>query len=394
MIAIGVGFAAVNMFGGFTEYVFRNLKDSFIYSQGNGHLTIARPDFFSDRKSDPLACLIAASEWERIEKICLESPEILLITPQLQLTGLISNGSVSTIFIGVGRVPSALYDMQRRARGMLGGLKLFTGKKLSDDKDFGIGLSAGLARKLELALDSDAIVVSPTLEGRINALDAQIFQTFPSPVEALDDKLAIVPLQFAQSLYDTNGIDRVTVLLKDDGFTVDFRDRLQQQLVQQGLEMEVKTWEELSPFYRKVKDMFDIIFMFLFLIVFVIVVTSVVNTSSMSVMERTREIGVLRSLGLNRFGIVRLFATESCVLGGAGSLLGAILTVVGCLAMRILGPTWVPPNIPMRIPLEVYLVPRHMLVSFVFLMALSVASAMLPARKAACKSIVDALRYA
>jgi putative ABC transport system permease protein len=56
-------------------------------------------------------------------------------------------------------------------------------------------------------------------------------------------------------------------------------------------------------------------------------------------------------------------------------------------------PTWVPPIITRRIPLEVILVPEYMLYSTVFLVLLSVGAAVLPARRAANQEIVDALGH-
>lgn len=393
VIAIAIGFCAVNIFGGFTEYIFRNLKDSFIYVQGNGHLTVFKKGFLAADNIDPAKSYLTRQEAETIYGICKTEPNVVKATPQLGITGLVSNARVSTIFVGIGRVPSDLAFIQERATGMLGRLKLYDGKSLSDDMEYGAGLSYGLAKKLKLDLGSDAIAMSPTAEGQINALDLQVFQLFNSPLEELDDKLMMVSLKFAQSLYDTTSVDRITILLQNDQLTAPMRDALEKAFTREGLEVDVKTWEELSPFYRKVKDMFNVIFVFLFVIVFVIVVMSVVNTVSMSIMERTREIGTLRALGLKRKGIVKLFAIESALLGSMGSVLGIGLTLVAWFAVSVLQPTWIPPNIPRRVPLEIYLAPGYMTMSFVFLIALSVASALFPAREAARSGIVDALGH-
>src|SRR5215208_5024339 len=127
--------------------------------------------------------------------------------------------------------------------------------------------------------------------------------------------------------------------------------------------------------------MFNIIFLFLFVIVFVIAVMSIINTMSMTVMERTREIGNLRALGVKRPGVVSLFATESAMLGIVGSAFGAVLTVGTCILINdVFHPTWVPPIITRRIPLEVYLIPEYMLYSTGFLVLLAVGAAVIPAR--------------
>jgi putative ABC transport system permease protein len=393
LFAIAVGFAAVNVFGGFTEYIFQSLEESSIYAQGNGHLTVFKRGFLTDGKLDPLKFLLSREETARIMDICRRNPGVLLVTGQLHITGLISNGRASTIFLGVGRIPSEFYFIQKRASGMIGRLTLFDGRGLQDEVPYGVGLSVGLAAKLKLELGSDVIAMSPTVDGQINALDMQVFNTFHSPLEELDDKLIQVPLQFAQALYDTSSVDRITILLEDNNLTSNLKSILEKSLGENGHDVDIIAWQELSPFYTKVKDMFDVIFVFLFIIVLVIVVMSVINTIGMSIMERTREIGTLRALGLKRRGVIRLFTIESILLGVSGSLGGVLLTLLSWFLVKVYEPSWVPPNIPRRVPLEVFLVPRYMLMSFVFLMALSVASALLPTRKAAYAGIVDALGH-
>lgn len=394
VLAIGLGFAAVNTLGGFTAYIFASLKDSFIYLEGNGHLTLFKAGFLEEGKLDPTRYLLDETELETIRKVLARhAEEVLVVTPQLHISGLLSNGKVSTIFVARGRVPSALHAINGHARGMVGKIQLFDGKRLEDENIYGVGLSRGLAEQLKLGLGSDAVAMAPTVSGQINALDAQVFQLFDSPVEALEDKLMSVPLKFAQSLYDTSSADRLTVLLKDGGQSEALRGRLAGELAAEGLRLEIKTWNELSTFYTKVKQMFDVIFLFTFLIVFTIVVMSVVNTVGMAIMERTREIGTLRALGVKRRGIVGLFAIESMLLGALGSLLGSLLTLLIWSGVELLKPTWIPPQISNRVPLEVYLVPEYLLYSVLLLVVLSLAAASLPARAAARMQIVSALGH-
>ncbi len=395
IMAIAMGYAAVNIFGGFTAYIFKNLEDSFVYSQANGHLTVFKKGFLTEGRVEPLKYLINRNEMETIRRACRSIPQISLTTPQLQIMGLLSNGRVSTIFIGTGRIPSDISKIQIRSGGILARMKhkFYTGRMLEDSILHGAGLSFGLADKLHLSIGSDAIAMAPTVDGRVNALDMEVFQTFSVPVEELNDKVVRTPLQFAQSLYDTDSVDRMTILLEDDQHVALLKDKLKHELDQNNVDMEVKSWQELNPFYTKVKKMFDIIFIFIFIIVFVISVTSVVNTLSMSVIERTREIGTLRALGLKRGGIVRLFAMESAMLGLLGCALGLAMTAAIWSLIKIWQPHWIPPNIVVSIPLEVYLVPSYLLVTFLFLVFLSAVVAVLPARKAAGKSIVDALGH-
>jgi putative ABC transport system permease protein len=394
VLAIGLGFAAVNVFGGFTAYLFTSLEDGYIYAQGNGHLTVFKKGFLTHGKLDPVRYLLSEAEMQTIEKILQGFSAVVLVTPQLYTSGLLSNGEVSTVFIAAGRVPSDLRVISSHAKGAIGRLSLFTGKPVEDDISYGIGVSVGLAEQLKLDIGSSTIVMAPTVSGQVNALDAQVFQLFESTVEVLNDKLILLPLKFAQSLYDTSSVDRLTVLLQDTKQTEPMRAALTHAFTQQGLDVEIRTWDELSLLYTKVKEMFDIIFLFIFVIVFIIAMMSVINTISMAVMERTREIGTLRALGVKRKGIVRLFALESAMLGMLGAILGIGLTLISWLVVEVLKPSWIPPIITKRLPLEIHLVPEYALFSILCLVILSMGAASLPARRAAYHGIVEALGHA
>jgi putative ABC transport system permease protein len=394
ILAIGFGFVAVNVLGGFTAYIFTNLQDSYIYAEANGHLTIFKAGFLDKGKLDPTRYLLSKDEQQAVRQVLAKHAEVVIATPQLQISGLLSNGQVSTIFVASGRVPSDIDAIGKLADRGSARVELYDGRPLADAVSHGIGVSHGLAKVLSLQLGATAVAMAPTVSGQINALDAELYQLIDAPIEALEDKLALVPLQFAQALYDTSGVDRITVLLDSTARTDAVRAVLQQELKAAGMALDIRTWNELSPFYTKVKAMFDVIFVIAFLIVLTIVVMSVVNTFTMAVLERTREIGTLRALGVKRRGIVALFSLESLALGGLGSLCGIALTLLVVALVAWLQPTWIPPQIARRVPLQIHLVPAYWLLSTAMLMAMSILSAIIPARKAARMPITTALGYA
>jgi len=393
ILAVGFGFAAVNIFGGFTEYVFVSLRDGFVYMQGSGHLTVFKKGFLAEGKLDPERYLIGEAEARAITQAVQRYPEFVLVTPQLHISGMLSNGQVSTVFVAEGFVPSDRKQIRAHATGTITKIKQYIGRPLEDAMPYGVALSSGLAELLKLGLESNAIVMSPTVDGQINALDVQVVSFFESPFEPLNDKFMRVPLSVAQPLYDTKSVDRISILLSSAEHTEPVQAKLKKALADEQLDMDIRTWEELSPFYTKAKNMLDVIFLLMFLIVFTIAAMSVINTISMAVLERTREIGTLRALGTKRRDIVLLFAMESGLLGIFGALLGVLLVLINWVAVRLLEPTWIPPQITRRIPFEVYLVPEYMLWSMVLLVLLSVAAAVLPARRAARQPIVGALGH-
>jgi putative ABC transport system permease protein len=135
------------------------------------------------------------------------------------------------------------------------------------------------------------------------------------------------------------------------------------------------------------------IFLFIFIIVFVIVVMGIINTMSMSVMERTREIGTLRALGMQRLGIMRLFSTEGMLLAVLGCAVGLLLTLLVAVPINVADISYMPPNASAPVPLQIKLEAAGIVSTLVFLVAVAALSALLPARRAARMQIVDALGH-
>jgi len=398
-LAIALAFATVNLFSGFATYMHKGNQNVAIYAMQQGHLAIFAKGFQDRGRQQAGKSLLSAKEIETIQAICARHRDVELVTPQLYITGLLSNGRISTIFVAQGVVPSAglvfmthLKDMATSKSDQLI-RERFEGQPLRDDKPSGVAVSRGLAKLLDLKVGGSAVAMGNTEEGRMNALDADVTMLFDAGSEQINDKFMLVPFAFAQSLYDTQGADRLAVLLRDAKRTDTMREELLREIAAAGIAVEIKTWVEMSEWYRKVKSMFDTIFRFLFAIVFVIVVMSVVNTMGMAVMERTREIGTLRSLGLKRRGVLQLFAVESALLGVIGSVAGVVLTFTGWGLVKILKPTWTPPGISSRFVIWIEWVPHTLVFSFVFLVALCLLASLIPARRAARQNIVDSLGH-
>lgn len=390
ILAIALGFSAVNLFGGFANYMYLGNREMAIFGSCNGHLLVFKRGFLEKGQLNPALYLITPQELKRIMDLCQEWPEVILVAPHLMISGLVTNGKVSSIFVAQGIAPSAVDGFMKRT---VQEIKAFEGEKMEDDKPYGAAVAKGLARLLDLKLGSNAVVFSNTVDGQMNALDMEVFQLFETDSEPMNDKMMRVPLAFAQRLYDTEGVDRIAILLSKHEQTQFIRQRLENLLSGQPSAFDVRSWDEMSQWYRKVKQMFDVIFIFLFIIVFVIVITSVVNTMSMAVIERTREIGTLRALGLKRRGVTALFAIESLFLGVLGTLAGFLFTQFGSWGIEIIKPTWIPPGITKRVPIMIFLSTEQMIYSFVFLVLLCLMASVLPVRRAARQNVVDALGH-
>lgn len=389
LLAIAVGFAAIGLFRGYTSNMYSGLKTMAIRGEGLGHLTIFKAGWLEKGKLDPEKYMFSKGEIKKISDLVTKEHGVVLATPQVNLSGIASNGTVSTIFIAQGVVPQD----DRTIKGDWASFRPIQGEGLNEKASYGVEMAQDLAKFLNLKPGDDGVVMAPTLGGQMNAMDVNISGVYDTGSDATNDKYMRLSFAFAQSLLDTEKADRIVVLLDDTEKTEKMRTLLSGKLASAGIACEIKTWNELSLFYSKVRGMIDMMFLFIFCIVLVIVVMSTVNTMGMAVMERTREIGTLRALGFKRRGISLLFAMEGGFLAVLGSIMGAGLHTCVWAIIRAVQPTYTPPGVSTAVPLTVNLVPQALILLGICLIILSLIAAIIPARRAASQNIVNALGH-
>jgi putative ABC transport system permease protein len=233
-----------------------------------------------------------------------------------------------------------------------------------------------------------------TLSGQANAADITLGKSFNTGNAGSNDKFAFASLSLAQSLLDAEGrADRLTVLLDNVEQTEPMRDVLLKRLSAAGYDVEIKTWQELSDFYTQVHGMFDMIFGFIFSIVITVVIMSVANSMGMTVIERTREIGTLRAIGLKRSGVIRLFTLESMLLTLIGCVTGLLIALGVRWGINVANISYTPPNSASAVPLLVDMDTGRIFFTFIMMGVVGTLAAYMPARRAAKKDIIDALGH-
>jgi putative ABC transport system permease protein len=333
--------------------------------------------------------MFSREETEKVLKLLAEEKDVVLSSPQIQVTGMVTNGVTSTVFIAQGVVPRD----DKAIQGEWAEFFPVKGQKLSEEKQYGVEMAKDLARYLNLSPGMDGVVMAPTIDGQMNAMDIQVNAVYDTANDMSNDKFIRFNFDFAQSLLNTRSAERIVVLLKHWKDTERMRTLLSKKLNAAGVACEIRTWVELSMVYSKIKAYLDTIFMFLFSIVLVIVIMTTVNTMSMAIMERTKEIGTLRALGLKFRGVSVLFALEGAFLGLFGSIVGMILHTVVWAIIRIYPPHYTPPGFSLSVPLYVSMVPSMLFFLMCSLVLLSMVASIIPARGAARKNIVDALGH-
>lgn len=108
-----------------------------------------------------------------------------------------------------------------------------------------------------------------------------------------------------------------------------------------GQKLDVTTWEDELSFMTWTLDLLKGLTALLLIILVAIVVTGIMNTMWIAIRERTREIGTLRAIGMQRGGVLWMFLLESMLLGlfsTAAGAVGGALIAAGLNALNIAVP--------------------------------------------------------
>ena len=88
--------------------------------------------------------------------------------------------------------------------------------------------------------------------------------------------------------------------------------------------VEVMTWRQLAPDLAMMSEMTGIMYGFFMGIILAALAFGIVNTMLMVVLERTKELGMLSAIGMNKKKVFRMIMTESVLLSLTGGIVGMI----------------------------------------------------------------------
>jgi putative ABC transport system permease protein len=384
LLAIVFGVVALLLSGGFIEWIFHDLRETTILSR-LGHLQITRTGFFSEGVADPFAFVLPenAKQIDAIARV----PEVRLVTPRLSFAGLISHGQTTISFLGEGVDPEKEVIVSQH-------VTISQGENLSTQDRKGIVLGEGLAANLEVKPGDKVVLLATTESGGINAVETIVRGIFYTTSKAFDDTFLRLPIDTARELLRVTGSHTWVLLLRKTEDTDSALKKIKKSLTEGKTPLEVTSWTAQADFYHKTVKLFSRQFGVVKFIIGLIIVLSISNTMTMSVLERTGEIGTLMAMGNKRKKILQLFVTEGFLLGVMGGLIGLLLGIVLAKVISLIGIP-MPPAPGMTRGFTGQILVTSGLASSAFLIAsfTSVLASLYPSWKASQLQIVDALRH-
>ncbi len=216
------------------------------------------------------------------------------------------------------------------------------------------------AKKLEVKVGDLLTISAPTPRGTSNTLDVQVV-AIARDLGLLSSFNVFIPIGSLQALYqlrnDTTGA--LMLYLKNLKAVPAVHARLREALQNAGYavmddnpkafwmkfdsvnredwtgqKLDITNWDDEVSFVTYTVTALDMLTGVLTFVLLIIIAIGVMNTMWISIRERTREIGTLRAIGMQRRRVLWMFVLEALVLGLVSTSVGALLGVMICTLLN------------------------------------------------------------
>ncbi len=202
---------------------------------------------------------------------------------------------------------------------------LAEGRYLADPAAAEIVIGSVMARNLKVAIGDELTFLGSGRDGSFAAGVVAVVGIFDSGSQDLDRSLAELPLGYFQDAFAMGDSGHVIALSVGNLAAVSAMLEPLRSTVSVQEDLVVLDWEALNPGLKQAiqADMTSAWFMYGILII--LVAFSVLNTQLMSVLERTREFGVIMALGIKPRRLAMLVLLETFLMALLGLLIGLLL---------------------------------------------------------------------
>ncbi len=387
LVAIGgitIGVAALIVVLGVMNGLRDDLRDRILVASPHLRVLTWGDNLRIDDWEDALARI------REVPGVVAAAPEVISVTVATNASGYPEVAKVAGLEPGVGTATISGLDS-----AMVSG-QLRPGRAPGDSVDGNIVLGDRLASRLGVRVGDEITLVSPRSATRSRVTGgftpqywiARVTGTFQTGMFIYDNEFMVMDRTSAQRFAGLgNAVSAIAVTVADPDLAPAVGERIEAAL---GYPFRIETWqvqnESLFRALRLEKLGMALVIFFIMLVA----AFNIVGTLTMVVTFKTREIGILQAMGLPADAIGRIFVAQGGFVGlvgtSCGVALGLLLAMVGSGFIRLDPSVYFIDHLPIRVEAI------DVLVIAAAALALAVAAGILPARRAARLTPVDAVR--
>ena len=306
IIGLFAGIAVLALYKGMMKSRIRTVIDAEV-----GHLQLHDSSFKKDYEPK-----FIIKNGDKIMTSIAAIPEIKFVAPRSIANGMLATTTGSTGVQINGVIPAKEYIVSQLK------IKIIEGNLFDPMKRNEIMIGKKLAKKMKLEIGSRLVLTFTDTTDEIVSAAFRVTAIYQSDNAPLDEKNVYVKLNELNSLLGTgNAYNEIVLLLRDD----DDLNKVQKQIQEKFPGYQVESWKEISPETELMVNTTNQYSYIIMVIIMVALAFGIINTMLMSILERTKEIGMMMALGTNKLKIFSLVLLETIFLTLAGTPVGLFI---------------------------------------------------------------------
>jgi len=279
-----------------------------------GHLQVQAPGFLDDHKIRQVVPDVVGLAKELRDGLGTDE-----VAARASAFALVSSADRSYGLLITGVQP----EFEPRVSSLPGLIK--EGRFLDDPSADEVVIGRVLARNLRVGLGDELTFLGSGSDGSFAAAVVTVVGIFDSGMPDLDRGFAEIPLGFFQDIFSMDSAGHAVVIMAPDLLQVGAMQSRAAALLPDGEDLVIHDWDALLPGIKQAIQADFASAWFMYAVLVVLVAFSVLNTMLMSVLERTKEFGIVMSLGVTPARLGRLVMLETALMGAVGMVLGVLL---------------------------------------------------------------------
>ncbi|MEN3044476.1 MAG: FtsX-like permease family protein [Candidatus Hydrothermales bacterium] len=299
------GFVVVVLHGYVTGFL-KGMKENII-NWMSGHIIIAKEEYFSRKFFVPQEEYLENPYL--IKEKLKEFKYVSFYTERLKSMGIIFKKDINKPVLIFG------IDSEKERRILEIDRKIVSG---TYDLKEGVLLGKELSKSLDLNIGDTVVIISKTVLGGLNGIKMKVNGIVNVGFSEFDKKVVIISISNMRRLLKMpEGVHEILVFLKDENKIKDFKKNFKLN----GITARdyVQELGSFSYYFKLANN----IYYFIYILIIILATFTVINTMTVAVFERLREIGTLKALGMRDLEIFLLFGIEGTILGTFGGIIGA-----------------------------------------------------------------------
>ena len=308
-VAVGIfaGLYSTAFFKGMANQRIRKVIDSEL-----SYLQIHKPGF---RETSDFKIYMTGTE--KLTEGIARIPQVTGVSNRIVAQAMIASAETATGVIVKG------VDIKNETRVTNIQDKLIDGEYFKGIKRNPVVIGKKLAEKLNVKVRSKVVITLQDMDNNITSGAFRVAGIYTTNDNIFDEANVFVRFSDLKQLinFPDNAADEIAVNIMDNKYLPDVMTKVKAL----AGDYEVLDWKQLSPEMDYLIEAMDM-YMYIFIIIILLALLfGIINTMLMVVMERTKELGMLMAIGMNRFRIFSMIVLESVMLSLTGGVVGVIL---------------------------------------------------------------------